>query len=528
MNKMIEMIKVIGVIKVGIVTVVIFSCSLLTQVSLADECKLKGNNCSTVFDLNKTFAHMRSKDLSLTALLLQGEMLTSRPDLLNDTTFLKQYLMRADYLQADWAILNIVPILSKRTIAVMRSPILNYYSGVLLFNQGSYKRANIFFLKIEPSSKYYRSAVFQRAYILYHQKKFQAAVKLLQKLMKMPIDANDPIEKKQQKYIIYQSALSLARIANDHKIYQAAKVYYAKLKKPHILWIDAMMEQSWAAVWMGDYNLALGNLKSINSIYFIDRYYPDSLLLEGSIYFMLCMYDDTRSALNRFLQTDFRVGNILSQIYQKVSSKDDTYFFSFVEQYYQDQISTYQGQISTYQEQTSADLAIPKKVLTSIVERKRVDKKYRQVLMLKREMAIIQQSTPALHKSASYNRSFINTKFFKKKLIRLLNKQIEVLAGQVGKAVRRDLSKIVETFKRTEEQVRLLYIELNMAEKDSMLGILGRNKGKIWQEAITMANFEQASTNKWKVDQKDEYWWDEIGNYLYNLESQCKEVGKKL
>jgi len=117
-------------------------------------------------------------------------------------------------------------------------------------------------------------------------------------------------------------------------------------------------------------------------------------------------------------------------------------------------------------------------------------------------------------------------KSLKKKLIRLLNQQIKILIGKVGKVVRKDLSKVVDTFQRTEEQVRLLYIELNMAEKDSMLGILGRNKGKIWQEAITMANFEQASTNKWKVDQKDEYWWDEIGNYLYNLESQCKEGGK--
>lgn len=447
---------------------------------------------------NKTLADLRDKNLPFGALLLQGDRLINQPILMADKLFFDKYRLRAKYLHADWAIFNIIPSIPARIFAILQLPSLYYYKGVYLLNQGNYNAAKTFFSQVNSTSPFFRSTQYQLAFIALQTKSLQSAVNLFRKVLAAPIDNNSPLPKTAQIYIANQSALSLARIAHDHKHFAAAKYYYSKLEKPHILWVDAMMEQSWSAIWTGDYNLALGNLRSINSSFFENRYYPESRLLKGSIYYMLCLYEDAQKAINHFLSVDYKIGTNLTQFMKKNAQQTDSFFFGLINQY--------------YNEDSAAPIEVPNQVLTRIMERKQVSKLYRQILLLDQERQKL-QSLPVI-----FQRNTVG-----KKLTKLLKQQTTKLRQQVGQLVRQDLVSIVEIFSKTEEQIRLLFVELNIAQKNSLLGVGGQNKGKVWEKAVTLATFDEASTNKWQVDQKDEFWWDEIGNYLYNIESQCKK-----
>ena len=86
-----------------------------------------------------------------------------------------------------------------------------------------------------------------------------------------------------------------------------------------------------------------------------------------------------------------------------------------------------------------------------------------------------------------------------------------------------ELKAMKKTFDRLYDQAQFLYIELLMSEKEQILGRELHASSK-----LTEGNSERKvkgwgkKTVAWDVDEKNEFWWDEVGYHIYDIEPKCK------
>ena len=86
---------------------------------------------------------------------------------------------------------------------------------------------------------------------------------------------------------------------------------------------------------------------------------------------------------------------------------------------------------------------------------------------------------------------------------------------------------MVSDFESSLAQARLLYLEILTAKKDRILGndrsVQGQEftgEERQFEEAV-----QSAEKQKWEQD-KNEFWYDELGNYVFQLSSQCSTADK--
>ena len=65
-------------------------------------------------------------------------------------------------------------------------------------------------------------------------------------------------------------------------------------------WLEALYEMAWAEYRIGDFERALGNMITLNSPFFQDEYFPESLTVKAIIYYENCRYTEARATLDDF------------------------------------------------------------------------------------------------------------------------------------------------------------------------------------------------------------------------------------
>lgn len=120
-------------------------------------------------------------------------------------------------------------------------------------------------------------------------------------------------------------ALNLGRIAFQEKQYEESIKFYNEVKKDHSLWVDALIEQGWTQLLVGDAPGAIGNMYSIHSPYFKSVYQPESYVVRTIGYLNICQFGDAYKTLSLLEQThrawlasiqEYRKGNSALKHYQ--------------------------------------------------------------------------------------------------------------------------------------------------------------------------------------------------------------------
>ena len=75
-------------------------------------------------------------------------------------------------------------------------------------------------------------------------------------------------------------------------------------------------------------------------------------------------------------------------------------------------------------------------------------------------------------------------------------------------------------FDELYSQSQFLYLELLMSKKEQLLGRELHASSKVTKAKDKISNWAE-SAQSWK-DKMDEYWWDEIGYQIIELEPQCR------
>jgi tetratricopeptide (TPR) repeat protein len=268
--------------------------------------------------------------------------------------------------------------------------------------------------------------------------------------------------------------------------YTLAEAAYSGLPKQSYVWPEILFEEAWNAFYIGEYNRTLGKLVTYKAPPLSHYFNPETEVLTAMTYLHMCLYDDARKTIDTFYgnyESDARgVRNFLDS-----HSGDYRLFFDMA-----------RGRESG----TVRGNALMNVFMNDIVNEPTY-KELRDVLV---------EAAKELPKT-----SRTGAGRFGKILERSLRETIGVQRNLIGAWVKSSLSnRYIQMYKSFSG---MSYIKLE---------VLARAKDVLYQRESgyrvrgDIKNLERKE-NQYFWSFNGEFWADEIGDYVFDLKSECKK-----
>ena len=188
---------------------------------------------------------------------------------------------------------------------------LNYLLGRYKYRNRDYDKAIELFGKVGKSGRHYLLAQFFTGISYVQLRKSVPATKSFQNVVQALDDGGAAVDDEtRMRDLAY---LSLARTYYSASIrfnekgvptidatkISAAIGYWNQVDMASEYWLDALFEESWAYFMAGDYSHVLGNIRTIESPYFPNAFYPEADVLEAVVSYKLCHYDAAVTSVAR-------------------------------------------------------------------------------------------------------------------------------------------------------------------------------------------------------------------------------------
>jgi tetratricopeptide (TPR) repeat protein len=203
---------------------------------------------------------------------------------------------------------------------------LLYLMGRHWYLQGEFAKARDFFLEINRNHDLYVNAVFFTGITFVRERKAAPASKAFLSI----VDKYEDILflSDEEERFLNLAWLSLARIYYSTKHWDSAIEAWNRVPQSSEYYLDSLFEESWAFFQVDQYDRALGNIHTINSPYFDEEFYPESLVLKAVIYFDRCLYDDAQTTVAEFTK---RYEPIQAELQAALAQfQDNQQFFEFL------------------------------------------------------------------------------------------------------------------------------------------------------------------------------------------------------
>lgn len=370
----------------------------------------------------------------------------------------------------------------------------NYMIGTALLNQGKNDQAAAYFSRLNLKNRYFLSSQYQLAMIEFEKNNFKQSEVYLRTILDKSSQKVSPLPRKRRKELVNYARIALARIFYEQGKFLESAYHYRRVKKNSTLFYDALFEQSWALFMAGKPRYALGTLHSATSPYFKDMYNPEAKVLESTAFFWLCRYDDARNSLADFAAKHSEtVGGLQDFLDRQRLTPERSY------QLFEDLISKVSG----------TSLGISRELLETAAQQD-------SMLLAREQYASVIDELKRLKKRGLY-KSKKGRKVLEERLLALATK----LQNEIGRVFLLELQAMNESFNIMYNQAQFLYIELLMGQKEQLLGRDLHNQGKTIKNIKQLKSWGQ-KTQTW-TDLKEEYWWDEIGFQVLDVEPLCNE-----
>jgi TolA-binding protein len=374
---------------------------------------------------------------------------------------------------------------------------LLYLMGRYWYNQNEFEKARTFLAAEEPDAKYYVHSLFFVGVTYVRERQASPAVKAFRKIVDKFKDTPRIFLSAEEERFLDLAWLSLARIYYSTEHWDSALEAWSKVPMTSEYWLDALFEESWAYFQVGDdpkiqgYQKALGNIHTLNSPFFVDRFYPESLVLKSVIYFGNCWYEESNSTVQAF-QDDYQpVKDELEKEIQKYT--DNVKFFEFLRQ------------VSDKKSKLSPKLM---KILNVTLGDRTLLRNLEYVKLLEKEEARLSKMPPEF-RNASIG-------------IRIL----QDIAAAKSVAVDNAGNLAKSRFERLLQELQDLLNQATAIQIEILNALRGELKQEIMNELEISAPTEKAA--KPKIDSEHqiwpfqgEYWRDELGFYRQVIVSKC-------
>ena len=190
---------------------------------------------------------------------------------------------------------------------------LHYLLGVQEYNKGSrsqnsedrdsaFGEARKNFEKVSSKSAYYLPSRYIEGVIFNQQEKYKSAVRAFRDVYREEVDIyNDTREVRKMNDLKDLSLINIASIYYGIARYEEASNYYQKVSRKSGYWAESMFRDAWSNLHLGELNVTLGKVLTVESPYFADSdFIPEAKILKALTYFQLCDYNKVESIINKF------------------------------------------------------------------------------------------------------------------------------------------------------------------------------------------------------------------------------------
>jgi len=294
-----------------------------------------------------------------------------------------------------------------------------------------------------------------------------------------------------ERALLEVTTLGMARTFYSTGDYQTSLKYYSKIKRRSDDWPKALFESSWAFFQTDDYNKALGNLHSLNSPFFADAYFPEGPILSAVIYFYNCKYPRVRSVLSDF---DYYYAPLKDEVQAVISQyQDPTEIFDWIR-------SLQKGEVD-FDPQVY-------RILSAALGDAEVTRTFELVDAIEVETDKI-QTMPDTWVSSDLGSS----------LVAESELALSFARNNAGTLVIQRLERVVREIEGLIQQKDEIQFEVARAEQGEIQADIRAGmtvSGNVIASEDIKVTDEQLY---WTFD--GEYWRDELGFYVFNMNSEC-------
>lgn len=367
--------------------------------------------------------------------------------------------------------------------------------GITAFENKNANVAKTEFERVPANSEYYPKAQYYLGIIVTTQSKsFDQAINHFNSMKKA--DPSDAIRE--------LADLSLARVYYEKKDYKRSLYYYSQIPRDSDNWLETLFEASWAFFMLQKHNNSLGNIHTIHSPFFSMRFYPETYIVQAISYLKLCRYEDVKNSLKSFQERYRPTFADLNSLLRKYQGQPAG-FFSTINRFKS------QGGLS--------DLSAANEVLDSI---SRSDTYKEAVLILRsadREKLVLGRY--ASRWTGTGLADVLRQSLDQRKATTVAHAGDELYAQSVA---------AFKYLKDLSNQTRLINLEMLSGRTNELRAKLSQESlpdNTLWGEGMKPLNLSK-ELEYWPFE--GEYWEDELGGYVYNIDSRClvsKNLPKK-
>lgn len=361
-----------------------------------------------------------------------------------------------------------------------------HYSGIEAYNRRNYNEALRHFKRVPTGNSYYAKALFHIGVINTLRGNRSQAISFFERVRNFASrDGNSWLQQ--------QAILNIARIHYEAKRYREALTYYAQIPRESEHWLDAIFESSWTFFLIHKHNNVLGNIHTIQSPFFSDRFFPESYILRSITFLRLCRIDKSRQTLKEFKKRYAPVFADVKGILRRY--KDDPRgFFRLVYEYRRGTLSKHRRAWSILDALSRTDpyREAGTTVRFSDRELSRIDSRWSSVGL------------------ADELRSF-------------LSKKKAAAVSDAGGRLYRQARFFYNYLRELSSQSLLIDAELQLKKVDILRAKL--NVGTVDKKGEFIGGLQPLQVGQdveyWPFE--GEYWEDELGGYVYNIASRCSK-----
>jgi hypothetical protein len=363
-----------------------------------------------------------------------------------------------------------------------------YYMGAEAFDRGKFEQAADYFKRV-PNGTYYGKAQFRLGVIANRAGAHSRAISYFESVRSSA--GNDD-------WLREQTNLNIARVHYETKNFLGALQHYALIPRESDNWLEAIFESAWAFFLMTKHNNVLGNIHTLHSPFFENRFFPESYILQAITYLRLCRYDEVQASLEKFRDRYKPVfGDLRGLLTEFKSKKNGLYNLTYEYR---------NGSLRTFK---SAWAILDALSRTDSYKEAAVTARYAD-----REISRLNQVGGGWASSGLSE----DVKGF-------LTKKKQVAVSDSARRLFDLASGYLEYLKTLSDQTKLIQADMYEGRVDAIrrrLNVTQANDRKQFIGGLQPLNIDQ-QLEYWPF--QGEYWEDELGYYVYNIEDICRAKG---
>ncbi len=293
------------------------------------------------------------------------------------------------------------------------------------------------------------------------------------------------------------SLMNIARVHYEQRRYTQAISFYGQIPRSSENWLEALWESSWAFFFMEKFNNTLGNIHTLHSPFFANRFYPESYILQAITYLRLCRYESVKDAMKFFKKRYKSVYGDVKAMLNKYRG-DPKGFYKLVYDYKLGRLNKYD-------------------------KAEQIIKKLSSIDAFKGARDTIRFADRELDQLREYRRwsgsGLLNS------LKGFLKSKKRAAISAAGRLMYKEGTSYYTQLLELSNQTKLIVAEMQLGKLAKLRSLISVDKGSKKVEFI--GGLQKLNINEtleyWPFE--GEYWEDELGFYVYNLESLCKSSG---